>query len=242
MRITVRAAVCSFVLFFLVAVEANGQGFQGGIRGAVRDPGGVVPGADVTLINEGTNVSRIADRPLMRTLARPEKLECARPAAQFRVARYGKGTAVPRASGPHVLTDCGDDLALTEATVDDATMAIELIKAVDGRVASITGDAAYDAIAFYDAAGARGATVVVPPAKTARVSRRTPRSSAPRSHDSEGAGGRTTTVEKGVWLPSPGPCGERLLPIQVDQSGGTMGWIIAGPLRFMHQRRWTARG
>src|SRR5215510_10901606 len=41
--------------------------------------------------------------------------------------------------------------ALTEATVDDATMAIELIKAVDGRVASITGDAAYDAIAFYDA-------------------------------------------------------------------------------------------
>jgi len=58
MRITVRAAVCSFVLFFLVAVEANGQGFQGGIRGAVRDPGGVVPGADVTLINEGTNVSR----------------------------------------------------------------------------------------------------------------------------------------------------------------------------------------
>jgi len=75
----------------------------------------------------------------MRTFARPEKLECAPPAAQFRVARYGKGTAVPRASGPHVLTDCGDDLALTEATVDDATMAIELIKAVDGRVASITG-------------------------------------------------------------------------------------------------------
>jgi hypothetical protein len=68
--------------------------------------------------------------------------------------------------------------ALTEATVDDATTAIELIKAVDGGVASITGDAAYDAIAFYHAAGARGATVVVPPAKTARVSRRKPRSSA----------------------------------------------------------------
>ena len=68
--------------------------------------------------------------------------------------------------------------ALTEATVDDATTAIELIKAVDGGVASITGDAAYDTIAFYNAAGARGATVVVPPAKTARVSRRKPRSSA----------------------------------------------------------------
>jgi len=42
----------------------------------------------------------------------------------------------------------------------------------------VTADAAYDTIAFYDAVGARGATVVVPPAKTASVSRRRPRSSA----------------------------------------------------------------
>ena len=68
--------------------------------------------------------------------------------------------------------------ALTEANVDDATTAIELINAVDGGVASVTGDAAYDSIAFYEAAGTRGATVVVPPTKTARVSRRRPRSSA----------------------------------------------------------------
>jgi len=68
--------------------------------------------------------------------------------------------------------------ALTEATVDDATTAIELIHTVDGCVASVTGDAAYDSIAFYDAVGARGASVVVPPTKTARVSRGRPRSSA----------------------------------------------------------------
>ena len=68
--------------------------------------------------------------------------------------------------------------ALTEATVDDATTAIKLFKAVDGSVSSITGDAAYDTIAFYNAADARGATIVVPPAKTARVSRRKPRSTA----------------------------------------------------------------
>ena len=42
----------------------------------------------------------------------------------------------------------------------------------------MTGDAACDAIALYEAVGARGATVVVPPTKTARVSRRRPRSSA----------------------------------------------------------------
>ena len=68
--------------------------------------------------------------------------------------------------------------ALTDATVDDATTAIEFISAVDGGLTSVTGDAAYDTIAFYETAVARGAIVVVPPNKTARVSRRRPRSSA----------------------------------------------------------------
>ena len=71
--------------------------------------------------------------------------------------------------------------ALTEASVDDATTGITLIEAVDGALGRVTADAAYDTIGFYEAAGARGATVVVPPTKTARVSRRRPRSSA-RDH------------------------------------------------------------
>src|SRR3954466_5266253 len=37
---------------------AFGQGFQGGIRGAIKDAGGVVPGVEVTLTNERTNISR----------------------------------------------------------------------------------------------------------------------------------------------------------------------------------------
>ena len=68
--------------------------------------------------------------------------------------------------------------ALTEATADDATTAVTLISAVDGGLASVTADGAYDTIAIYETAAARGATVVVPPNKTARVSRRRPRSSA----------------------------------------------------------------
>jgi IS5 family transposase len=68
--------------------------------------------------------------------------------------------------------------ALTEGHVDDATTALHLIDAVDGDIASVTADGAYDSIAIYDAAGARGASVVVPPTKTARVSRRRPRSTA----------------------------------------------------------------
>ncbi|HJN43833.1 MAG TPA: IS5 family transposase [Vicinamibacterales bacterium] len=68
--------------------------------------------------------------------------------------------------------------ALTDSTVDDATTGVGLIQAVDDDIARVTADAAYDTIAFYDAAGARGATVVVPPDRTARVSRRRPRSRA----------------------------------------------------------------
>jgi len=49
--------------------------------------------------------------------------------------------------------------ALTEATVDDASTGIRLIEAADGDLGSVTADAAYDTVDFYDAAGARGASV-----------------------------------------------------------------------------------
>ena len=63
-------------------------------------------------------------------------------------------------------------------TGDDATTGVALVEAVNDDIARVTADAAYDTVAFYEAAGARGATVVVPPAKTARVSRRRPRARA----------------------------------------------------------------
>ena len=40
------------------ASSARAQGFQGGVRGAVRDANGVLPGATVVLTNEATNISR----------------------------------------------------------------------------------------------------------------------------------------------------------------------------------------
>jgi len=85
--------------------------------------------------------------------------------------------------------------ALTEATVDDATTGIGLIETLEADIARVTADGAYDTIAFYETAAARGATVVVPPNRTARVSRRRPRSSARdrtirRSRSSAAVGGR----------------------------------------------------
>ena len=67
---------------------------------------------------------------------------------------------------------------LTDGTVDDAKTGLELIEAVEGSIASVVGDAAYDTVAVYDAAGARGAKVIVPPTRAAVVSRRRPRSAA----------------------------------------------------------------
>ena len=59
--------------------------------------------------------------------------------------------------------------ALTDSNVDDATTGLCLIDQVDGDISAVIGDAAYDTRPFYSAATDRGASVVVPPIKTACV-------------------------------------------------------------------------
>ena len=76
--------------------------------------------------------------------------------------------------GSRVIVAC----ALTEPTADDAITGISLVDEVDGHLTRVTADPAYDTLAFTGAAGARGARVVVPPTKTASVSRRGARSGA----------------------------------------------------------------
>jgi hypothetical protein len=71
--------------------------------------------------------------------------------------------------------------ALTHGSADDAKTAVDFIDVVENDIASFTADAAYDTTAIHDAVGARGANVVVPPIKTATVSRR--RSTLPSARD-----------------------------------------------------------
>ena len=61
---------------------------------------------------------------------------------------------------------------LTDGNTDDARTALDLIDEVDGDMASLTADAAYDTIAIYDAAAARGARAIVPPRMSATRSNR----------------------------------------------------------------------
>src|SRR5438552_5271717 len=49
----------SFIVLLAASLNSFGQGFQGGLRGAVRDTGGaLVPGVEVVLTNEATSRSR----------------------------------------------------------------------------------------------------------------------------------------------------------------------------------------
>jgi trimeric autotransporter adhesin len=52
------AACVAWLLVGAAASLASGQGFQGGLRGSVKDANGVVPGVEVTLTNESTNLKR----------------------------------------------------------------------------------------------------------------------------------------------------------------------------------------
>jgi IS5 family transposase len=65
---------------------------------------------------------------------------------------------------------------LTDSSGDDAKNGIKIIKKTKGKLASVTDDAAYDTVAIYKKAESRGAKVVVPPTRSASVSKRGPRS------------------------------------------------------------------
>ena len=56
---------------------------------------------------------------------------------------------------------------LTESTTDDAAVVPALVDRVEGEIERFTGDGAYDKKAIYETFVPRGATVVVPPSRTA---------------------------------------------------------------------------
>jgi len=109
--------------------------------------------------------------------------------------------------------------ALTGGYVDDATTALNLIDTVEGDVSCLTADAAYDTLGIYEAAAARGATVVIPPTKTATVLGRRPRSPMRDCTMRQVQQVGRRQGQKGLGLPATSPRGERLLPVQVDHRG-----------------------
>ena len=70
--------------------------------------------------------------------------------------------------------------SLTDGNTHDASEGLGLLASVKQEVATLTGDGAYDSVAIYRAANARGAGVVVPPSKVAAKPRRRMPKSAER--------------------------------------------------------------
>ena len=81
---------------------------------------------------------------------------------------------------------------LTDSHADDAKTGVELIQQLDAEIASVTADAAYDMRPFYNGATDRGASVVIPPIKTARVG-------CPRSAARDRTVGRIREVGRRQW-------------------------------------------
>ena len=65
---------------------------------------------------------------------------------------------------------------LTDSASDDGRTGVKIIKKAKGKLRSVTGDAAYDTVAIYKLAELHGTKVVIPPARSASVSKRGTRS------------------------------------------------------------------
>lgn len=74
---------------------------------------------------------------------------------------------------------------LTESRVDDASVVSELLSQVGDEIGRFTADGAYDKTTVYEALVKRGAKVIVPPTKNARISRKNTRAARTRNETVE---------------------------------------------------------
>ena len=112
---------------------------------------------------------------------------------------------------------------LTEATGDDAATALDLLNAVEGPLVRVTADAAYDTVAVHETAGGAWCDGRHPTGQDGEHIWPRPAVARAGSNDHVDEDARPVPVEAGVRVPSSGPGGERILPLQV------------------HHRRWSSR-
>jgi len=108
--------------------------------------------------------------------------------------------------------------ALTASNLDDATTGAAFIRTVRGRLASVTGDGAYDTREVYAAARRRRARVVVPPGRRAKTERS---AGCNEMGDSDGRRSRATTgrarrrtESSGIRRSSARGCGRGVNPVR----------------------------
>ena len=112
---------------------------------------------------------------------------------------------------------------LTEATGDDTTTALDLLTAVEGPLVRVTADAAYDTVAVLRNGGGAGCDGRRPTGQDGERIWPRPAIARAGSDDHVGEAARPAPVEEGIRVPSSGPGGEHVLPLQV------------------HHRNWSSR-
>src|SRR5262249_35274021 len=133
-----------------------------------------------TSSDRGVSTLALRDDGASARRARSHYALTAWPAPRPHVCSSPDGQRSPSDRRQHGTLDCGrrrvgqgEAWRTRDARLEEAASGRELITAVDGGLTSVTGDAAYDSIAFCEMAAARGAIVVVPPNKSARVATET---------------------------------------------------------------------
>ena len=111
--------------------------------------------------------------------------------------------------------------ALTASAVDDASTGLDLIETMASSARTVTADAAYDTLAFYETANTRGTTVVVPPGEDSHAVPTQPAVERSRWDDQKDQQDWAPSMEEGGRLSSTGPRRERVLPVQVDSRRST---------------------
>ncbi len=113
---------------------------------------------------------------------------------------------------------------LRDGHADDAATVPALLAQVDGDLSGFVADAAYDSRSVYDAAVARGATVIVPPKKTAT------NTSRPRCSAREATVARVKEVGSRRWKKESGYHAQGT----VENAFSRYKTILGGSLRARH--------
>ncbi len=116
--------------------------------------------------------------------------------------------------------------SLTDGNADDASEGLVLLDSLDQELVSFTADGAYDSVAIYNAARARGARVVVPPPRTAAV----PRVGKRRSPERDRAIRRIRKIGRRQWKKESGYHRQG----RVENTFFRLKSIVGGRLRARH--------
>ena len=145
-------------------------------------------------------------------------------------AKYGYGSPGTGWRRLHLAVDEGGRFVAAELTDNDMTDASvfpTLLGRSDGKIVRLTADGAYDRREVHDAAGGRGAYVVIPPRRSAVISRDPVPQNEKPAHQAHGSGWPSAMVTRERSTP-PSSSRKQFLSLQTNLRTGPSGSRLNG--------------